>query len=71
MIFFIFSEIIQGDVCENVTKRRKLDDEHEKMTINVDTVGKRSIDNISKDRKTDKLKTNTKKRKEEERREFL
>jgi hypothetical protein len=43
MIFSIFSEIIQGDVCENITKRRKLDDEHEKMTINVDTVGKRSI----------------------------
>jgi hypothetical protein len=67
MIFFIFSEIIQGDVCENVTKRRKLDDEHEKMTINADTVGKRSIDNISKDRKTDKLKTNTKKRRRKKR----
>ena len=52
VIFSIFSEIIQGDVCENITKRRKLDDEHEKMTINVDTVGKRSIINISQDRKT-------------------
>jgi hypothetical protein len=67
MIFFIFSEIIQGDVCENVTKRRKLDDEHEKMTINADTVSKRTIDNISKDRKTDKLKTNTKKRRRKKR----
>jgi hypothetical protein len=54
MIISIFSEIIQGDVCKNVTKRRKLDDEHEKMTIN--TVGKRSIINICKDRKTDEKK---------------
>ena len=56
MIISIFSEIIQGDVCENATKRRKLDDEHETMTINVDTFGKRSIINISKDRKIDKKK---------------
>jgi len=38
---YIFSEVIQGDACENITKRRKLDNEHEKMTINVETVGKR------------------------------
>jgi hypothetical protein len=66
MIISIFSEIIQGDVCENVTKRRKLDDEHEKMTINVDTVGKRSIINISKDRKTDKKKKKYKEKKKKE-----
>jgi len=63
-IISIFSEIIQGDACENIAKRRKLDNEHEKISINVDTVGKRSISNISKDGKTDK------KKKEEERREF-
>ena len=40
-LIFILSEIIQGDACGNITKRRKLDEEHEKMTINVDTVGKR------------------------------
>ena len=66
MIFSIFSEIIQGDVCENITKRRKLDDEHEKMTINVDTVGKRSIINISQDRKTDKKKNKYKEKKKKE-----
>jgi hypothetical protein len=38
------------------------------MTINVDTVGKRSINNISKDRMTDQKKNKYKK--EEERREF-
>jgi hypothetical protein len=68
LIISIFSEIIQGDECENITKRRKLDEEHEKMTINVDTVGKRSINNISKDRMTDQKKNKYKK--EEERREF-
>ena len=70
MINFILSDIIQGDACGYITKRRKLDEEHEKMTINVDTVGKRSIINISKDRKTDKKKKQIQ-RKEEERREFL
>jgi len=59
---YIFSEIIQEDACENITKRRKLDNEHGKMTINVDTVGKRSIIN-SKDRKTDKKKYKEKKNK--------
>jgi hypothetical protein len=63
---YIFSEIIQVDACENITKRRKLDDEHEKMTINVDTVGKRSIINISKDRKTDKKKNKYKEKKKKE-----
>jgi hypothetical protein len=33
------------------------------MTINVDTVGKRSIDNITKDRKTDKKKNKYKEKK--------
>ena len=56
MIISIFSEIIQGDVRENVVKRRKLDEEHEKITINLVTVGKHSIINISKDRKIDKKK---------------
>ena len=56
LIISIFSEIIQVDECANITKRRKLDEEHEKMTINVDTVGKRSIINISNDRKIDKKK---------------
>jgi hypothetical protein len=36
LIISLFSEIIQGYVCENATKRRKLDDEHETMTTNVD-----------------------------------
>ena len=62
MKIYIFSEIIQEDACENITKRRKLDNEHGKMTINVDTVGKRSIIN-SKDRKTDKKKYKEKKNK--------
>ena len=53
-------------MCENITKRRKLDDEHEKMTINVDTVGKRSIINISQDRKTNKKKNKYKERKKKE-----
>jgi hypothetical protein len=35
------------------------------MTINVDTVGKRSIINISKDRKTDKKKNKYKEKKKE------
>ena len=66
MIFSIFSGIIQGDVCENITKRRKLDNEHENMTMNVDTVGKRSINNVSKDRKTDKKKNKYKEKKKKE-----
>ena len=66
MIISIFSEIIQGNACENVTKRRKLDDEHENMTINVDTVGKCSIINISKARKTDKKKNKYKEKKKKE-----
>ena len=66
MKIYIFSEIIQVDAYENITKRRKLDDEHEKMTINVDTVGKRSIINISKDRKTDKKKNKYKEKKKKE-----
>ena len=53
-------------MCENITKRSKLDDEHEKMTINVDTVCKRSIINISKDRKTDKKKNKYKEKKKKE-----
>ena len=57
LIISLFSEIIQGYVCENATKRRKLDEEHETMTINVDTVGKHSIINISKDRRSIKRKT--------------
>jgi hypothetical protein len=43
-------------MCANIAKRRKLDNEHENISINVDTVGKRSINNVSKDRKTDKKK---------------
>jgi hypothetical protein len=70
MIISIFSEIIQGDVHENVTKRRKLDDEHENMTINVDTVGKRSIINITKDRKTDKKKNKYKEKKKKKEENF-
>ena len=65
MKIYIFSEIIQGDACENITKRRKLDDEHKKMTINVDTVGN-SINSISKDRKTDKKKNKYKEKKKKE-----
>jgi hypothetical protein len=65
-LIFILSEIIQGDACGNITKRRKLDEEHEKMTINVDTVGKRSINNRSKDRKTDKKKNKYKEKKKKE-----
>jgi hypothetical protein len=53
LIISIFSEIIQGDECANIAKRRKLDNEHENISINVDTVGKRSINNVSKDRKTE------------------
>jgi hypothetical protein len=56
LIISIFSEIIQGDECANIAKRRKFDNEHENISINVDTVGKRSINNVSKDRKTDKKK---------------
>ena len=66
MIIFILSEIIQGDACGNITKRRKLDEEHETMTINVDTVGKRSIINVSQDRKTDKKKNKYKEKKKKE-----
>ena len=62
MKIYIFSEIIQGDACENIAKRRKLVNEHEKMTINIETVGKRSINNISKDRKTNTKKRRRKKR---------
>jgi len=65
-IISIFSEIIQGDACENIAKRRKLDNEHEKISINVDTVGKRSISNISKDGKTDKKKNKNKEKKKKE-----
>ena len=65
-LIFILSEIIQGDACGNITKRRKLDEEHEKMTINVDTVGKRSINNRSKDRKTNKNKNKYKEKKKKE-----
>ena len=63
MIISVFSEIIQGDECENIAKRRKFDKEHENISINVDTVGKRSIINISKDRKTDKKKNKYKEKK--------
>jgi hypothetical protein len=70
MIISIFSEIIRGDVHENVTKRRKLDDEHENMKINVDTVGKRSIINITKDRKTDKKKNKYKEKKKKKEENF-
>ena len=63
MIISIFSEIIQGDECENIAKRRKFDNEHENISINVDTVGKLSINNISKDRKTDKKKNKYKEKK--------
>jgi hypothetical protein len=66
LIISIFSEIIQGDECANIAKRRKLDDEHENISINVDTVGKRSINNISKDRKTDKKKNRYKEKKKKE-----
>ena len=66
MIIFILSEIIQGDACGNITKRGKIDEEHETMTINVDTVGKRCIINISKDRKTDKKKNKYKEKKKKE-----
>jgi hypothetical protein len=57
---------MQGDACGNITKRGKLDEEHETMTINVDTVGKRSIINLSKDRKTDKKKNKYKEKKKKE-----
>ena len=66
MIIYIFSEIIQGDECANIAKRRKLDNEHENISINVDTVGKRSINNRSKDRKTDKKKNKYKEKKKKE-----
>ena len=57
---------MQGDACGNITKRGKLDEEHETMTINVDTVGKRSIINLSKDRKIDKKKNKYKEKKKKE-----
>ena len=66
MIISIFSEIIQGDECANIAKRSKLDNEHENISINVDTVGKRSINNVSKDRKTNKKKNKYKEKKKKE-----
>jgi hypothetical protein len=66
LIISIFSEIIQGDECANIAKRSKLDNEHENISINVDTVGKRSINNVSKDRKTNKKKNKYKEKKKKE-----